>query len=80
VKYNVYGGNQWISYDDQQSFTDKMTYLTSHCISGAMIWAIDEDDPQYDALTGLLGEEAMQGSLVQGGALTNAQKITLASQ
>jgi hypothetical protein len=31
-------------------------------------------------LTGLLGEEAMQGSLVQGGALTNAQKITLASQ
>jgi len=64
VKYNVYNGNQWVSYDAQQSFTDKMTYLTSDCLSGAMLWAIDEDDAQYDALTGLLREEAMQGSLM----------------
>ena len=45
-----------------------------------MIREIDEDDSQYDALTGLLGEEAMQGSLVQVGVLTNAQKIALASR
>jgi hypothetical protein len=45
-----------------------------------MIWAIDEDDAQYDGLTGLLGEEAMQGSLMQGGTLTSTQKITLSPQ
>ena len=32
-----------------------------------MIWAIDEDDSNYDALSGLLGAEAMAGSLLQGG-------------
>ncbi|KAL8852650.1 MAG: hypothetical protein Q9221_002410 [Calogaya cf. arnoldii] len=41
VKYNVYNGNQWISYDDEQSFFEKKKYLTSRCLSGLMIWAID---------------------------------------
>lgn len=45
-----------------------------------MIWAVDQDDGRYDALTGLLGEEAMQGSLIQGGNLSDAQKAGLASQ
>jgi GH18 family chitinase len=80
VKFNVFNGNQWVSYDDEQSFTDKKAYLTSHCLSGAMIWAIDQDDSQYDALTGLLGEEAMHRSLLQGGDLSDGQKAQLASQ
>jgi GH18 family chitinase len=80
VKVNVYNGNQWISYDDAQSFGDKLAYLTSRCLSGLMIWAVDQDDGQYDALTGLLGEEAMQGSLIQGGDLSDGQKAGLASQ
>ena len=67
-------------FDDQQSFTDKMAYLSSHCLSGAMIWPIDEGGAQYDALTGVLGEQAMQGSLLQGGTLTDSQKITISSQ
>jgi len=45
-----------------------------------MIWAVDQEDGQYDALTGLLGEEAMQGSLIQGGDLSDGQKAGLASQ
>jgi GH18 family chitinase len=64
VKFTIFNGNQWVSYDDEQSFTDKKAYLTSHCISGAMIWAVDQDDAHYDAITGLLGEEA---AMEQGG-------------
>jgi GH18 family chitinase len=58
VKFNIFNGNQWVSYDDEESFSAKKEYLSSRCLSGAMIWAIDEDDSNYDALSGLLGAEA----------------------
>jgi hypothetical protein len=80
VKWTVYSGTQWISYDDQQSFSDKLAYLSSKCISGLMIWAVDQDTNDYQALAGLLGEEAMAGSLLQGGDLTTAELAALASQ
>lgn len=67
VKYNVFGGNQWISYDDEQSFTDKKKYLTSRCLGGLMIWAIDQDTQNHDALQGLLGD--FSSSQLEGGSL-----------
>lgn len=80
VKYNVFDSTQWVSYDDVQSFTDKKKFLSSRCLNGLMIWAIDQDDQQYDALTGLLGEEAMRGSLLKGGALDDGEKTQLAQE
>ena len=80
VKVNVFNGNQWISYDDEQSWADKLAYLTGHCISGVMIWAIDQDTGQYDALSGLLGTDAVAGALLQGGSLSDAQKTQLANE
>ena len=80
VKYNVFGANQWVSYDDEQSFTDKKAFLTSRCLGGLMIWAVDQDTPQYDALAGLLGENATQSLLLQGGALDDQEKEQLASE
>lgn len=80
VKYNVFDGNQWVSYDDEQSWHDKLLYLTGKCLSGLMIWDIDQDDGQYSALTALLGEEAMTDVLLRGGDLSDNQKIDLANQ
>jgi chitinase len=57
VKYNVYGGTQWISYDDEQSFSDKKRFVSKRCLSGWMVWAIDQDNGEFDALTGLIGED-----------------------
>ncbi|CAG2118127.1 unnamed protein product [Medioppia subpectinata] len=37
-------GNQWVGYDDQQSFKDKLSYLKSKGLGGAIIWSIDTDD------------------------------------
>jgi chitinase len=54
---------QWISYDDEQSFTAKKKYLTSRCLKGLMIWSIDLDTQDHQAMTGLFGEEAMEGAL-----------------
>lgn len=37
-------GNQWIGYDDEQSVREKVKFLRSHGLAGAMIWTIDLDD------------------------------------
>lgn len=67
VKYNVYDGNQWISYDDEQSFFDKKKFLSGRCLSGLMIWAIDQDTQSHNALQGLLGD--FSASQLEGGNL-----------
>lgn len=77
VKYNVYDGNQWISYDDAQSFTDKKQFLSSRCLSGLMIWAIDQDNQNHDALQGLLGDYS--SSQLEGGGLDDKSAEALSN-
>ena len=57
VKYNVFGANQWVSYDDEQSFTDKKAFLTSRCLGGLMIWSIDFDEGAGGRLPGDSGND-----------------------
>jgi chitinase len=33
----VYAGNQWISFDDAQSFRDKKAFLSKRCLGGLMV-------------------------------------------
>jgi chitinase len=56
VKYNVFGGSQWVSYDDSQSWHDKKALLSARCLSGIMIWAIDQDTGNFDAMSQLFGD------------------------
>lgn len=63
VKWMVYSSNQWISFDDAQSFTDKKKYLTSRCLKGLMIWSLDLDTTDYEAMRALLGDNAMDNAL-----------------
>ncbi|CAG2115208.1 unnamed protein product [Medioppia subpectinata] len=37
-------GNQWVGYDDEQTFQDKLEYLKAKGLGGAMVWSIDTDD------------------------------------
>ncbi|KAF7339151.1 hypothetical protein MVEN_01992200 [Mycena venus] len=53
VKYIVWDDNQWVSYDDADTFAVKMNYAHDHCIGGSMIWSMDQDDDSYTALKGL---------------------------
>jgi chitinase len=46
VKYFSWDNNQWISYDDAESFKQKKDWANDIGFSGSLIWASDLDD--YD--------------------------------
>ncbi|KAF2818198.1 hypothetical protein CC86DRAFT_435113 [Ophiobolus disseminans] len=60
VKYMTFSGNQWVSYDDAQSFERKKKYMFSRCLKGLMIWELGLDTANNDALVGLFGAEAVE--------------------
>ncbi|ROW01932.1 hypothetical protein VMCG_05588 [Cytospora schulzeri] len=48
VKWITWDGNQWISYDDEDTFDQKRKFANSRCLGGTMIWAIDQADQGSD--------------------------------
>jgi chitinase len=42
VKYLIYGdGRQWISYDDKDTFKQKVDFANEVGLGGSLIWASD---------------------------------------
>ena len=80
VKYMVLDGNQWITYDDAESFVAKRDFLDTYCLGGVMIWAIDQDTDDFKALSGLLSDDYSAGGLKSGGLLSDEEKEELANQ
>jgi len=52
VTYN--DGNQWMTYDDKETFAVKVEWASSHCIGGLNVWGIDLDG-QGKAIEALSG-------------------------
>ncbi|KAL9045767.1 MAG: hypothetical protein Q9214_001250 [Letrouitia sp. 1 TL-2023] len=42
VKWITWSSDQWVSYDDEQTFKQKMDYARDLGLSGTMIWAVDQ--------------------------------------
>ncbi|KAL6255476.1 hypothetical protein P5V15_013812 [Pogonomyrmex californicus] len=40
----AYKGDQWVGYDDVTSLTEKIAYINSLNLGGAMLWSIETDD------------------------------------
>jgi len=64
-RWMVYSLSQWVSYDDADSFADKTSFLMSRCLRGFAVWSLDLDTQDYQALTALVGEDAMVHALVE---------------
>jgi hypothetical protein len=77
VKWMTYGSNQWVSFDDAESFQEKLKYQHSRCLKGLMIWDLGLDTANYDALIGLFGEDAVSAGL-QDSALNPDEEKQLA--
>lgn len=65
VKYMVHGSNQWISFDDSESFQAKVKFMTSLCLRGLAIWSIDQDTAFFNASAALFGEKALESAVLE---------------
>lgn len=43
VKYITWDSDQWVSYDDSETFNLKLEYANKNCLGGTMAWALDLD-------------------------------------
>ncbi|KAI1382677.1 family 18 glycosyl hydrolase [Hypoxylon trugodes] len=48
VKWITWDSNQWVSYDDDDTFDQKRKFANSRCLGGTMIWAMDQVDQNSD--------------------------------
>ncbi|OBT58504.1 hypothetical protein VE04_01213 [Pseudogymnoascus sp. 24MN13] len=44
VKWITWDNDQWVSYDDADTFTEKRAFANSCCLGGLMVWALDQTD------------------------------------
>ena len=68
VKQVVWNTNQWVSYDDSDTFKMKIDYANQHCLGGTMVWASSLDDAQgtaANALSGVTGRKALSMAAVK---------------
>ncbi|KAF2130205.1 glycoside hydrolase family 18 protein [Dothidotthia symphoricarpi CBS 119687] len=50
VKWIHWDDDQWVSYDDQDTFKQKKEFANSRCLGGLMVWAIDQVDQKEKSL------------------------------
>ncbi|KAL2368872.1 hypothetical protein RJ035_003742 [Blastomyces gilchristii] len=59
VKYFSWDSNQWISYDDEDTFKQKVDWADEVGFSGSLIWASDLDDYDLTAHKALTGNSKL---------------------
>ncbi|KAL8862688.1 MAG: hypothetical protein Q9178_001186 [Gyalolechia marmorata] len=55
VKQAVFDTNQWVSYDDSETFKMKVDYANGLCLGGTMVWAASLDDKKGSSASSLAG-------------------------
>lgn len=57
TKYISWDKNQWVSYDDADTFDTKIAWANNIGFGGSLIWAADTDDDKFTAMSGLIGKD-----------------------
>lgn len=71
VKYITWGGDQWVSYDDFDTFQQKIDFANGLGLGGLLIWAIDLDNKDLDALSAVVYPERLGARAEQATAADN---------
>ncbi|KAJ9384090.1 CAZyme family GH18 [Paecilomyces variotii] len=58
VSYMVYNGNNWVSFDDATTFAAKIEYANKIGLGGLMVWVIDLDNTNLNALGAITDNSA----------------------
>ncbi|KAI1203503.1 hypothetical protein F5X97DRAFT_330179 [Nemania serpens] len=75
VKWITWNNDQWISYDDDDTFAQKRSFAKDRCLGGLMVWAIDQKD-QSSANNLVSGVTEDQQSNAKQSAADQAAKLT----
>ncbi|KAI0888397.1 glycosyl hydrolases family 18-domain-containing protein [Annulohypoxylon maeteangense] len=75
VKWITWDSNQWVSYDDDDTFAQKKSFANDRCLGGMMVWAIDQKDQSSsnNLVSGVTKDQqnnAKQSSADQAGKLS----------
>ncbi|KAM0798075.1 glycoside hydrolase superfamily [Usnea florida] len=54
VKWITWDSNQWVSYDDADTFQQKKEFASQRCLGGLMVWAMDQKDQTQSSGLGLV--------------------------
>ncbi|KAI4285352.1 MAG: hypothetical protein L6R38_000708 [Xanthoria sp. 2 TBL-2021] len=60
VKYIVWDQDQWVSYDDEETFKQKIEFGNELGLGGLLIWAIDQDTDDLKALNAVLAPKSVK--------------------
>lgn len=59
VKYITYRGDQWVSFDDDDTFKQKKELAADLGLGGFLIWAVDQDDAELSALQSVISPKSL---------------------
>nr|WBV74231.1 putative chitinase [Pestalotiopsis kenyana] len=79
VNWLTYDDDQWVSFDNEQTFQQKVDFANDHCLGGVMIWAVDQDTYDWQGLSALLGESVDGAALLEGGSESEMDKEELST-
>jgi chitinase len=65
VKYAEYDINQWVSFDDADTFKLKVDYANLKCLGGTMMWAVSMDSSSSTAAAALSQSTFRQALSIQ---------------
>jgi hypothetical protein len=66
VNYAIFDSDQWVSYDTNKTFKTKIDYANDICLGGIMIWSVDQDTFDWEAMTALLDKDVTSDNLLSG--------------
>ncbi|KAL7892931.1 hypothetical protein HDV64DRAFT_272901 [Trichoderma sp. TUCIM 5745] len=53
VKTVNWNGDQWVSYDDEDTWKIKADFVKTQCLGGVIVWSVDYDDSSHSYSKGL---------------------------
>ncbi|KAL2280935.1 hypothetical protein FJTKL_12240 [Diaporthe vaccinii] len=86
IKTITWGDDQWVSFDDQETFKIKADFAKSQCLGGVLVWSVDYDDGNStysEGLAAALGNELnvdTDTGLTLSMAATSSKDTTLETQ
>jgi chitinase len=60
VKYITWNNDQWVSYDDKETFKAKIDFANKQGLGGLLIWAIDQDTDDLEALNAVVSPKSIK--------------------